>query len=242
VSRPVCLPIAHLPFAHLPFAASIALHGCVVALLIVLAARLPPVALPVPIATGIAIMLAPPEPPPPVAEAPKPPAEPPPVVAAEPPPPEPPPPVVEAEPPPPRPQPKPAVKPPPRRPPPQAVPTPAPLQTALVPPPALPPLPTPTGPIVSAAYRTALSSWFGSHRHYPEGARERGEEGRAVLRFRVDRSGRVLNYAIVQSTGHPDLDAAIDQMMRGASLPPFPADMTAPDYEFSLPVHFGLAR
>ena len=170
-----------------------------------------------------------------------PPAEPPPVIEAEPPPPEPPPPVVEAEPPPPRPQPKPAVKPPPRRPPSQPSPTPAPLQTALVPPPA-PPSPAPAGPLVSAGYRAALSSWFGSHRHYPENARERGEEGRAVLRFRVDRSGRVLNYAIVQSTGHPDLDAAIDQMMRGASLPPFPADMTVPDYEFSVPVHFGLAR
>jgi len=116
----------------------------------------------------------------------------------------------------------------------------------MVPPPALPtpspPPPAPTGPVVSAGYRAALSSWLESHKRYPESARERGEEGRAVLRFRVDRSGRVLGYAVVQSTGHPDLDAAIDQMMRGASLPPFPADMTASDVEVSVTIRFGLTR
>jgi periplasmic protein TonB len=222
----------------LPLAASVVGHGCVVALLILLAGQLPPL-LP-PIATrGIAIMLAPP---PPVAENPPPPSEPPPIPEAQPPPPEPPPPVVEA-PLPPRPHPKPAVKPPPRRP----APTQAPLQTMMVPPPALlpsppPPTPAPAGPIVSAAYRAALSSWLESHKRYPDSARERSEEGRAVLRFRLDRSGRVLGYAVVQSTGHPDLDAAIDQMMRGAILPPFPADMTASEVEVSVTIRFALAR
>jgi protein TonB len=117
----------------------------------------------------------------------------------------------------------------------------------MAPPPALPPspplpTPAPTGPIVSAGYRAALSSWLESHKRYPDSARERGEEGRAVLRFRVDRSGRMLSYAIVQSTGHSDLDAAIDQMMRGASLPPFPADMTASEVEVSVTIRFALAR
>jgi protein TonB len=246
VSRSFCLPFARLPFARLPFARlplafSIAGHGCVVAALILLVGKLPPLPLPVPLATGgIEIMLAPPEPPPPVAEAPKPSPEPPPIPEATPPPPEPPPPVVEAAPPPPPPQPKPAVKPPPRRPPP--APAQAPLQTALVPLPAAPPSPPPTGPIVSAGYRAALSSWLESHKHYPESARARGEEGRVVLRFRVDRSGRVLSHAIVQSTGHPDLDAAIDQMMKGASLPPFPAEMAASEVEVSVAIRFGLAR
>jgi periplasmic protein TonB len=227
---------------RLPLAASIAGHGCVVALLIQLMGQLPPLPSPAPIAPrGIEVILAPP---PPVAEIPPPPPEPPPIPEVQPPPPEPPPPVVEA-PPPPRPQPKPAVKPPPRRPPPQPSPTQAPLQTTMVPPPAPPPPlppPTPTGPVVSAAYRAALSSWLESHKRYPDGARERGEEGRAVLRFRVDRSGRMLGYSVVQSTGHPDLDAAIDQMMRGASLPPFPADMTASEVEVSVAIRFGLQR
>ncbi|MGC2415823.1 MAG: energy transducer TonB, partial [Stellaceae bacterium] len=107
---------------------------------------------------------------------------------------------------------------------------------------AIPRLVAPAAPVISAAYTRALSAWLESHKRYPDSARERGEEGRAVLRFRVDRSGRLLNYAVVQSTGHPDLDAALDQMMRGASLPPFPADMTAPDVEVTVPVNFALAR
>jgi TonB family protein len=96
-------------------------------------------------------------------------------------------------------------------------------------------------PIVSAGYRAALSAWLESHKRYPESARSRGEEGRAVLRFRVDRMGRVLNYALVGSTGFSDLDASIDAMMRGATLPPFPADMTASDVEVSVTVRFDLA-
>src|SRR5437764_1926615 len=95
------------------------------------------------------------------------------------------------------------------------------------------PAPAPAGPVVSAGYRVALSAWLESHKRYPESARSRGEEGRAVLRFRVERSGRVLNYALVGSTGYADLDASIDAMMRGAMMPPLPADMTASDVEGS---------
>ena len=87
-----------------------------------------------------------------------------------------------------------------------------------------------------------LSAWLESHKRYPDSARERGEQGHAVLRFRVDRSGRVLNYAVVSGTGYVDLDAAIDAMMRGATMPPFPADMTASDVEVSVTVRFSLTR
>jgi TonB family protein len=97
-------------------------------------------------------------------------------------------------------------------------------------------------PTVSAGYRAMLSAWLEAHKRYPESARARGEEGRAVLRFRVDRSGRVLNYALASSTGFADLDAAIDAMMRGATLPPFPGDMTASDVEVSVTVRFSLTR
>ncbi|HEV2335362.1 MAG TPA: energy transducer TonB [Stellaceae bacterium] len=230
------------PFG-LPVAASVAGHVAVVALMILVAKSLPPVALRLPAPKPIEIMLAPP----PVAA---PPPEPAPIPAAEPPPPVvkpgPPPPIVKSEPPPPPPPPKPALKPPPLKPPPHQPPqhpvlTQPPTQTAVVPLPA-PPRPPPPAPVVSASYRIALSVWLESHKRYPESARERGEEGRAVLRFHVDRSGRVLDYAIVQSTGHPDLDAALDRMMRGASLPPFPADMTEPDVEVTVAVRFALAR
>ncbi len=87
-----------------------------------------------------------------------------------------------------------------------------------------------------------LAAWLNSHKRYPERARERGEEGRAVLRFAVERNGRVAEYAVVKGTGYPDLDAAVAEMMRGAVLPPFPADMTQPRIEVSVTIRFSLTR
>jgi protein TonB len=87
-----------------------------------------------------------------------------------------------------------------------------------------------------------LSAWLESHKRYPDSARQRGEEGRAVLRFAVDRSGRVLDFAVAQSSGYSDLDASIEEMMRGALLPPFPAGMTQPRIDVSVTIRFSLAR
>jgi periplasmic protein TonB len=103
------------------------------------------------------------------------------------------------------------------------------------------PRPAPA-PTISADYRAMLSGWLESHKRYPEDARQRGEEGRAVLRFRVDRSGRVLDYAVVGSTGYGDLDNSIQNMMRGAALPPFPPSMPEPEIEVSVTIRFGLTR
>jgi protein TonB len=243
---------------RLPLVASILGHAGVVALLILFATQVPPVPLPEPIRkSGIEVTMTLPEaspPPEPVTETPPeppPPEPPPPPAAVEP---EPPPPVAVAkpEPPPPlkpvvhkpvaKPLPRPVRTPPPEPMPATAVPVAprqAPTQTAVIP--QAMPAPRPA-PVVSGNYRAALSAWLESHKRYPESARSRGEEGRAVLRFRVARSGQVLNYALVGSTGFADLDASIDAMMRGATLPPFPADMTASDVEVSVTVRFALTR
>jgi protein TonB len=98
------------------------------------------------------------------------------------------------------------------------------------------------GPDLSANYRAMISAWFETHKYYPDSARQRGEEGSVGLSFRVDRSGRVLDYTLRNSTGYADLDAGIDQMMRGAQLPPFPAGMTMSQIEVSVKIRFSLAR
>jgi len=120
-----------------------------------------------------------------------------------------------------------------------AQPAPAAPQTAYAPTPA--PAPVPSAE-VSPGYRALLSAWLESHKRYPDSARQRGEEGRAVLRFAIDRGGRVLDFAVAQSTGHPDLDASLEEMMRGAVLPPFPAGMTQPRIDVSVTIRFSLAR
>jgi TonB family protein len=91
---------------------------------------------------------------------------------------------------------------------------------------------------VEPSYRELVSAWLEIHKRYPDTALQRGEEGRAVLRFAVDRSGRVLSYTIAQSTGYADLDASVGEMMRGAVLPPFPASMTQPRIDVSVTIRF----
>ena len=98
-----------------------------------------------------------------------------------------------------------------------------------------------SGPDVVASYRAMISAWLESHKRYPETARLRSEEGSAALRFRIERSGRVLDYSY-SSTGYADLDAGVDEMMRGAQLPPFPPNMTASLIEVSLTMRFNLTR
>jgi protein TonB len=215
--------------------------------------------LPVPQATGgIVVTFAPSLPQAPAPPAALPPPPPPPVAAVEPPPPLPPPPAPNPEPPiaepPPLPPRKPAVRPlrpvvhrpdrPEQRRLAVPVPAPAPVQPAPVPQTAYARVPVPAPPSTAASpgYRALLGAWLESHKRYPESARERGEEGRAVLQFAVDRSGRVLDFAVIRSSGYPDLDAAVESMMRGASLPPFPADMPQSSIRVSVAIRFSLAR
>ena len=98
------------------------------------------------------------------------------------------------------------------------------------------------GPDPAANYGAMISAWFESHKYYPESARQRREEGGVKLRFRVDRFGRMLAYRLLESTGYADLDAGIDQMMRGAQLPPFPAGMTQSQIEIQVKLRFNLTR
>jgi protein TonB len=102
-------------------------------------------------------------------------------------------------------------------------------------------VPSPSA-IVSPGYEALLGAWLNSHKRYPESAREAGEQGRAVLRFAVERSGRVTEFAVVQSTGYPDLDAALGEMMRGATLPAFPADMPQSSVTVSVTIRFSLEQ
>ena len=98
------------------------------------------------------------------------------------------------------------------------------------------------GPNLTANYQAMISAWLEAHKYYPDSARQRGEEGSVGLSFRVDRFGRLLDYTLLTSTGYADLDAGIDQMMRGAQLPPFPAGMTAAQIEISVKIRFSLMR
>jgi periplasmic protein TonB len=243
----------------LPLALSLAAHAILVALLFLLPTPAAPVQPPLATTGGIEVAFAPslpqPEKPPvpPLPVKAEPPPAPPPAPPIEPPPPAPEATVIVPEPSPPPPPPskpavpmlsKPALRHPERERPPTTFAAPVPPaasapQTAYAPMPA--PAPAPSTEI-SLSYRALLSEWLESHKRYPDNARQQGEEGRAVLRFVVERSGRVADFAVVESTGHPDLDAALENMMRGATLPPFPAGMDESRIEVSVAIRFSLGR
>jgi protein TonB len=96
--------------------------------------------------------------------------------------------------------------------------------------------------VISVDWRSALGAWLQTHKTYPDEARRRGDQGRAVVRFTVARDGKVLDVAVVSSTGSAVLDAAVERLLRDARLPAFPPDMTEPEVTVSLQIRYSLER
>ena len=75
---------------------------------------------------------------------------------------------------------------------------------------------------------------------YPEQARRRGEQGRAVVRFSVDRDGRVLGVQLPSPTGSSILDDAFEHMLQGAHVPPFPPRMDQAEITVTVQIRYAL--
>lgn len=185
--------------------------------------------------------------------------------AAEPPPP-PPPLVVNLEPPPEIPE----TMPPMPAPPPEPVVAPRPVEPTPVPKAPAPPIETPVEPVspppvpaappvvetasvadvsavpainpaVELEYEQRVVAWLNRHKRYPRPAERRRLEGECVLRVRLNRSGQVLSAALASSCGAALLDnAALDMVERAQPFPPFPAEASAADAEYLIPVMFSL--
>ena len=69
----------------------------------------------------------------------------------------------------------------------------------------------------------------------------RRQQGTALLRFTMDRNGRVLAWQIEQSSGHPALDRAVEEMLsRAQPLPQMPPEIQASRLEIVVPIRFQL--
>jgi protein TonB len=99
---------------------------------------------------------------------------------------------------------------------------------------------TPATPVVDPGWEAAVSRWLASRKTYPEEARRRGEEGSVAVRFTVDRSGRVVEAAVVAASGSPLLDEAALDLLRQAAFPAFPADMTQARITITTTVRYSL--
>jgi protein TonB len=93
---------------------------------------------------------------------------------------------------------------------------------------------------VNASWQNAIGAWLQAHKTYPEEARRRGDQGRATVRFTADRDGRVLELQVLSGTGSAILDEAIERLLRGARLPPFPPGMDQPQVTVSLQIRYML--
>lgn len=100
-----------------------------------------------------------------------------------------------------------------------------------------------TGSAEEANYASLLFRAIDRVRFYPVGARDRGEQGRVVLRVTIAADGRLLDAFIAQGSGYPDLDAAtIDMARRAAPYPPLPRALGAERASFNVPVIFGIRQ
>ncbi|WP_440225021.1 energy transducer TonB family protein [Dokdonella sp. MW10] len=101
-----------------------------------------------------------------------------------------------------------------------------------------------------ATRRHAESTWQSTllghlehHRRYPHLAQRRREEGVAYVRFRVDRSGRVLAASLEHGSGVEVLDEeALEVLERAQPVPPPPRELAGDSVEVVVPVHFRLRR
>ena len=95
---------------------------------------------------------------------------------------------------------------------------------------------------VRQRYTQVLSLWLYKFRDYPEAARVAGISGKALIRLRIERSGRVLFYQLDRSTGYSMLDAAIrDMVYRASPVPEVPTHFPGgQQLEFLIPIAFSL--
>lgn len=85
----------------------------------------------------------------------------------------------------------------------------------------------------AAAWQSQVMAYLERRKTYPSGARARGEEGVAVVRFRIGGNGAVSGVALVRSSGSAELDReTLALVTRASPLPPHPSGaamtLTAP--------------
>ena len=92
-----------------------------------------------------------------------------------------------------------------------------------------------------ANYMGMLSAHLQRFKQYPPAARAAGEQGVAMLSFKVARKGQASGGRIAKSSGSAALDAETLAMLRRAQpLPSFPPVMTQGSLSFNAPVRFSL--
>jgi periplasmic protein TonB len=107
----------------------------------------------------------------------------------------------------------------------------------LAPSPEAPPM---AEPVTAPSWQAQLLAWVEAHKTYPPLALQQGDEGVVVAQFTVDRSGHVSSPVLRRRARAPELNQAVLDMLKGASVPPFPASMTAASVTVTIPIKYSL--
>jgi periplasmic protein TonB len=105
--------------------------------------------------------------------------------------------------------------------------------------------PTPGAEVVPAAvlrrWESALVAHIERFKRYPPEARAHDERGVTRVAFTIDHEGRIVASRIVQSSGHPNLDAETLAMLnRAQPMPRPPAQLPDRELSFVVPVQFNI--
>jgi protein TonB len=89
----------------------------------------------------------------------------------------------------------------------------------------------------SDAYNALVFGHLQRFKRYPSSAR--GAQGTVVVRFVLNRTGAVIESAVMKSSGNDALDReALEILRRASPFPPFPAAKSGPQDSYVAPVNF----
>lgn len=101
----------------------------------------------------------------------------------------------------------------------------------------------PRAQAAEADWYALISAHLERNKRYPREARRDGQEGTPVVRFTVNRRGRVTDISIRQSSGSEALDdAAMSLLRRVSPLPAMPRSMGRETVTITLPIEYTLGR
>lgn len=92
--------------------------------------------------------------------------------------------------------------------------------------------------------RTYLSEFLtelSRHKHYPQSARLRQQQGRVVVAILLQRDGTIADVALAEKSGHHALDrAALRSVKRMGRFRPFPDSMDRDEWRLSVPFKYAI--
>jgi protein TonB len=101
----------------------------------------------------------------------------------------------------------------------------------------------PTAEPARISYQDMVATMLARAKRYPERALRRQTTGDGTIRIKIDASGDVTDFEIVESTASPILDEELKDMVERASpFPPFPADLRRDNLALLVPVSFRLQQ